>query len=132
MRTLIILSLFGVLFLTGCGGTIQTGVLNSAGAKVGDITFHSDNQSTILDASGNAIGEVIGTNILGPGGQKLGSIEDRDGHIVIINANNQDVGSLENGTDCYGKTQEKLGTVSTAIDPEAAAAACYLLLLPKE
>ena len=132
MRALLIISLFGLLFLTSCGGKINTVVYRTDGMKVGEIQFEDDENSVILGNDNQPRGRIRGSLVRNDTGGKAGTIEERDGHIVIVDTNGADIGSLENDVDCYGKGQEKLGSISAKIDTEAAGAACLLLLLPKE
>jgi hypothetical protein len=45
--TLLIVSLFGILFVTGCGGSVRTPVLNAQGKQVGEIDIQGQSVATI-------------------------------------------------------------------------------------
>jgi hypothetical protein len=127
--TLLILSLFGLLFVTACGGTVSNAVYNQEGKKVGDIQFENENSATILDQYGEAVGKVRGNIIRDAGSKKLGTVELRDGKVIIIDAEDNEVGTVNNDTECYGQSSELRGTIGTKLDAEAAAAACLILLI---
>lgn len=127
--TLILLSLFGLLVVTGCGGTVSTRVLDAKGRHVGTIRLESEHTAIITDEHGEVRGRVRGNLVRDAGSKKLGTIEQRDEHIVVIDANDDEVGSVEQEINCYGKSQALLGRISAKIDPEAAGAACLILLI---
>ncbi len=130
--TLLILSCFGLLFLTNCGGTVQMPVSDATGRTVGNIQIEDENNATIVSINGEVRGKVRGLLVRGENGGRTGTLEMRDGHLVLLDADKNAIGSVENGTDCYGKSQTLLGKVPAETDTGAAGAACMLLLLPKE
>lgn len=130
MRTaLVIVSLFGLLFVTACGGSVRTLVYDAQNKQVGEIEIESDTEASILDAQGRAVGRVRGALVRNAQGARAGTITVKDTAVVIVNEEEDEIGSLENGTDCYGKTQTKLGRISAVMEPETAGAACLLLFL---
>ncbi len=129
--TLLIVSLFGILFVTGCGGSVRTPVLNAQGKQVGEIDIQGQSVATIYLKGDDIAGKVRGNVVRNATGGKVGTIEQKDGLTLLTDAKGQDVGSIENGTDCYGKSPEKLGSVSIEDDVTIAGAACLLLLLPR-
>lgn len=129
---LLLLSCFGVLFLTACGGTAQISVSDATGRTVGFIQAEDENSATIISVNNEVRGKVRGALVRDDTGGRAGTLEMRDGHLVLLDADGNAIGTLENGTNCYGKSQTLLGTVPATTDNEAAGAACMLLLLPKE
>jgi hypothetical protein len=132
MRSLLILSLFGVLFLTSCGGPEKIAVTDTGGRQVGEILLEDDDNATIASVNGETRGKVRGNLVRNDMGKRAGTIEKRDGVIVLVDAENSEVGSIEKGSECYGKSQTMLGSVKGEVDVDAVGAACMLLLLPKE
>ena len=125
---IVILSLFGIMFVTGCS-SIKTYVYDATGKQRGEIQIENNDNAVILGANGETAGRVRGGLVRTSDGKKAGTIETREEHVVIVDAEANEIGSLENETDCYGQTQTLLGRVSARIDTEAAAAACLLLFL---
>lgn len=128
---LLIVCLFGLLFVTACGGNERTPVYDAKGKQIGAIEIQDTSVATIFDAAGAEAGAVRGTVVRNTKGGKAGSIQSKDGHVVLTDGKGQDIGSIENGTDCYGKSQAKLGSVQVENDVNIAGAACLLLLLPR-
>jgi sporulation protein YlmC with PRC-barrel domain len=125
-RFLILLSVFGLLLLTSCRSALE--IRNSTGKAVGRIEIQGST-ATVFNVHGDALGKVRGTIIRDASGKHAGTVVKGDDHIVIQDAADNAVGSIENGTDCYGKGQEKLGGVNGEVDASVAAAACLLFFL---
>lgn len=127
--TLIILSLFGILFLTSCSAQ-KNPVVDASGKIVGEIQVEKTKTATILDAAGKTLGHVRGDLVRDASGKKAGSVTVKEGHTVITDASNNPIGSVEKQTDCYGKSQKMLGAVQMKdAEAEVAGAACLLLFL---
>ncbi len=131
-RTLLILSLFGILFLTNCGGTPDIPVTDAEGRTVGHIRVDNKDNATILSVSNEERGRVRGNLVRDDSGGRAGTVQLRDVHVVLVDDKGGDIGSVEKGTDCYGKSQTLLGKIPAETDPEFGGAACMLLLLPKQ
>ncbi len=129
---LLIVCLFGVLFVTSCGGKQRVSIVNAQGKTVGEIQVDSPDEGTILQPDGSERGRVRGTMVRDTKGARVGTVEQRSEHTVITDAKGSDAGTLEKGTDCYGKGKAKLGTVKGEVSVNMAGAACLLLLLPKQ
>ncbi len=130
-RLLTIFAFLGLLFLVSCGGkTVK--VLRANGQAMGTIRVDSQDTFTILDSAGHARAHNRGDAIRDANGKRIGTATVQDTHIILADENQNDIGTLENGADCYGKTQDKLGKIVGQIDPQAAGAACLVLLLPQE
>jgi hypothetical protein len=126
---LLVLSCFGLLFLSGCGKEVKTYVYDEKGNKLGEIQFENDDNATIVDTHGEVAGRVRGALVRNASGKKIGTVEQKDGSVMFLDAEGNAMGSLEDGSDCYGKGPEKLGHINAEIDIEAAGAACMVLLL---
>jgi sporulation protein YlmC with PRC-barrel domain len=126
--SLLLLSLFGILFLTACG-SVHVYMYRADGMKMGEIQFESDDLSSILGKDGKIIGSVKGNDIIGSDGTKVGSVKKENDHVIILDSKDMETGSVEKGTECYGKTQRLLGRINVEIDTDAVAGACLLLLL---
>lgn len=126
-RFVLILTVLGLLILTSCSAGAVT-VENSTGRTIGSIDVEGTT-ATILSARGEVRGKVRGTVIRDASGKHVGTVDERDGHTVILDPEGSPLGTLENGTDCFGKGKEVLGSISTQVDASAAAAACLLFFL---
>ncbi len=128
-RFVLILSVLGVLILTSCGKPADITVENSNGKTVGSIELQGTHTATILNVRGEVRGKVRGSVVRDDTGKNMGTITEKDGNTVILDSDENPLGTLEKGTDCYGKGQDKLGSISTETDSFAAAAACLLFFL---
>ena len=127
-RAFLLLSLLSLLPLAACGGNAIE-VKNNNGKVIGVIEMQGTKSATITNGHGEVRGKVRGAIIRDSSGKHIGTIADRDGHTVILDGKDNPVGSLDHSTDCYGKSQEKLGTVAPDTDSSAAAAACLVFFL---
>lgn len=128
-RFVLILSVLGLLILTSCGGTGAITVENSNGKVIGEIQVQAAQTATILNTHGDVRGKVRGTVIRDDSGKHVGTVVEQDGHVVIEDGNDNPVGTLENGIECYGKGKEVLGRITAEVDASTAAAACLLFFL---
>ena len=128
---LLIVSLFGLLFVTSCGGKVNMDVTDAEGHRVGEVQVTGEQSVTILDARGGTRGKVEKNIITDDTGTAVGSVEERDGHMLILDEKGNGIGSIEKDTECYGKTQELLGKVSANVSVNAVGGACLLIFLPK-
>ena len=125
-----ILSVSAVIVLVSCGGkTSGTEVRSSNGKTVGQIEVTGSKTGTIENTKGDERGKVRGTMVRDADGKHIGTVNEKEGHVVILNANDNPVGSLEKGTDCYGKGKDMVGQVSAGIDSSVAAGACLIFFL---
>lgn len=127
-RFLLVLTVLGVLILSSCAGNAIE-IRNSINRIVGTIDVQGTKNATILSTHGEVRGKVRGTVIRNDAGKNVGTVAERDGNTVILDLDGGALGSIENGTECYGKGQEKLGSVSGEADVEVVAAACLLFFL---
>ncbi len=129
MRVLIFLSLFGLLFLTGCGKE-PVGVFDSKGSQVGSMDISGE--SAVIHKGETTVGTVESGTILGPDGKKMGSVVMKNDHVLIADITGAPVGSLEEETNCFGKTSAMLGHIGGKVEAQVAAGGCYLLLVAKQ
>ena len=120
--------LYVSILLASCGGSAVS-VYNTEGKKIGSIRIVDDHNATIVSTYGEERGKVRGSLVRDDAGKRRGSIVERSRTIVIQNTDDDDVGTLVNGTDCYGKGQDIVGRISMVVRPEAAGAACLLFFL---
>jgi hypothetical protein len=130
MRTLLLLSLFGLLFLTGCNSDKPI-VMNLNGDLLGEIRLGDPGNATVIDSYGQAQGRVRGDVVRDENGKNVGRIIERDGELSILNEDGMEVGTLQSGTDCYTKEETFVGSIGMEVDQNAAAGACLLLILSK-
>jgi hypothetical protein len=128
-RFVVLLSLFGLLLLTACKKDEGVSVYNAENKKVGIVKVIDENNAQFLSANGDERGRLRGALVRDESGARRGTIVERDGHWVILDAKEDEIGTVEKGTDCYGKGKNVIGRVSEEIDHEAAGAACLLFLL---
>lgn len=129
-RLVFLLPVFGLLLLTAaCTKNEGISVYNAENRKVGVIEVTDENNARFLSGNGDERGRLRGNLVRDESGARKGTVVERDGHWVILNATEDDVGTLENGTDCYGKGRDVIGRISEATDEEAAGAACLLFFL---
>ncbi len=126
-----IVSLTALLTLVSCGGGAVK-VFNAAGQLAGTIRIDSADTFTVIDRYGQTQGHVRGGAVRDENGKRVATMTAKDDRMILADTNQNDIGTLERGTDCFGKTQQKLGHVEGQVDPQAAGAACILLLLPKD
>ncbi len=129
MRVLIFLSLFGLLFLTGCGAE-PVGVFDAQGSQVGSMEIHGE--EAVIRKGETTVGKVESGTILGADGRKMGSVMLSGSHVLIADATGAPVGSVEQETNCFGKTSAMLGHIGGKVEAEVAAGGCYLLLLARQ
>ena len=129
-RFILVLSVLGVLLLASCA-TGSTDVINSNGKVIGTVSVQGLKSATFLNAHGDTRGKIRGNVVRDDSGRNLGTIEEPDGHVMMMDGHGSAVGSLNNGKDCYGKGQAKLGTVRGTVSTNVVGAACLVLLLPK-
>lgn len=127
-RLILLLSLLGILFIAGCGG-VRVSVYNAEDRRIGEIILTDEHNATFLNSYGEERGKMRGSAIRDDQGRKVGSVVERDGHVMLVSDSGEDVGTLEDGTDCYGKGDDKLGSVSADVGVETAGAACLLFFL---
>ncbi len=126
-RSIILVSSLGFFLLASCSSTLD--VRNSNGKVVGQIQVQAAQTATIVNTRGDVRGKVRGTVVRDDSGKHVGTIVEKDGHTVIMDASDNAIGSLSNGTDCYGKGQDVVGHVSEGVDSTVAAGACLLFFL---
>ena len=127
-RLTLILPTLGLLLLCSCTSKALE-VKNSKGRTVGSIEVQAAKTATFVSMHGESIAKVRGTIVRDASGKQMGTTTERDGTVVILNPKGNPVGSLSKGTDCYGKGQEMLGTVSAEADTSVAAGACLVFFL---
>ena len=127
-RFLLLFSVAGLVLLTACA-TGALAVHNGAGKVVGSISVQGTRAAAFLGSQGNIRGRVRGNVVRDDAGKNLGTIEEQGGHTVILDPKENALGTLEHGTDCYGKGQEKLGSVTAEAEASVAAAACLVFFL---
>lgn len=128
MRALLVISIFGLLFLTACDST-RTKVFNNLGNTVGQVKVQDSDNARIERLDGTDIGKVTDTIVRNEDDERIGRIVSDTVEATIFNRNGTMVGSLKDVTDCYDDNGRQIGKLAAAIDPEAAAGACLLLLL---
>lgn len=128
-RFILILSVLGLLILTSCAGPGGITVENSNGKAIGEIQLQGAQTATIINTRGDVRGKVRGTVIRDDSGKHVGTVVEQNGHVVIEDGNDNPVGTLANGIECYGKGKEVLGRITAKVDSSAAAAACLLFFL---
>lgn len=128
-RFLLLLSAFGLLVLTACNADEGLVIKNSSGKTVGTMQVQGTRTATFLNMNGDERGKVRGNIVRDDGGKNVGNIVERDGNVVLQDTDDNPLGSVENGTDCYGKSREKLGTVGGEVDSYIAAGACLIFFL---
>lgn len=128
MRYAFALPVLGLLLIASCGGSsIQ--IRNSSDRIIGNIDMQGEKSATMINTHGDVRGRVRGNVVRDDAGKNLGSIEEKDGTILILDPKGNPMGTLGDGTDCYGKGQEKLGSVSGEVDVFVAAGACLVFFL---
>ena len=129
-RFLIVLSVLGLLLVSACGAGPGITIENSNGRRIGEIRIEGT-QAILLNSVGEERGRVRGTVIRDSDGKRAGSLGEQDGNLVLLDASDNPVGSLEEGSQCYGKGQDMLGKVVSPepVDSHVAAAACLLFFL---
>ena len=127
-RFLLLLSVLSVLVLVSCKGSAAITVQNSTGRTVGSIDVQGT-QATILNTHGDVRGKVRGTIIRDDAGKHIGTVTEGNGRTMIVDTNGNPLGTLEKGTECYGKGQDMLGQITAQVDSSAAAAACLIFFL---
>lgn len=129
-RFILPLSVFGLLLLTACGKGAGFEITNSNGKVVGTISVQGPKSATFLSISGSERGKVRGNIVRDDAGKNLGTIvEGENGRMMLQDGKEDALGNLDNGTDCYGKGQDKLGTISQGVDTSVAAGACLVFFL---
>lgn len=127
-RLLLVLSVLGLLIIASCAGN-SLEIRNSNNRIVGTISLQGMKTATMLNTRGDVRGRVRGNVVRDDAGKNMGSIAESDDGVVILDADGNAVGSIANGAECYGKGQEKLGSVSGEVDSYVVAAACLLFFL---
>jgi hypothetical protein len=125
-RFLIFLSLFGLLFLTNCGKKQVVHVFDDKGSDVGSLEIDGD--AAVAERGGKKVGKVESGTILAPDGKPMGKVMIEGEKVLIADATGNAVGSLEAGTNCFGKTPTMVGKISETLPSDLAAGGCYLLL----
>ena len=128
-RFLLVFSVLGLLLLGSCMQSRTVMIENSNGRRVGDIQIQGTQTATILSTYGEERGRIRGNVVRNTDGKRLGSFVERDGYMMILDASENPVGSLEDGTNCYGKGKEILGKISETVDSGVAAGACLVMFL---
>lgn len=126
---LLSLPCLALLLLTSCKTEAASEIFNSAGRKVGSIVIDGPHEAHFVGSQEEERGKVRGNIIRDAGGKKLGSITEREGKVFIADGEGTDIGTLEDGFECYGKSQESLGEVKGVTDTGIAAAACLTFFL---
>lgn len=127
-RFVIALSVLGVLLLASCT-TASIDVLNSNEKVIGTISVQGVKSATLINAHGDVRGKVRGNVVRDESGKNVGTIQEKDGNVMMMDANGGPLGSLESGKDCYGKGHNKLGTVTGEVEATVAAGACLVFFL---
>lgn len=117
------------LALAACTSGENNEVRNSNDRLVGTLEVSGPKTAMIMNTHGETLGKVRGTVIRDMDGKQIGTIVEADGHVEIQDINDQPLGTVVNGTDCYGKGQEKLGTIDSKGDAYVAAGACRIFFL---
>ncbi len=128
MKRLLPLSIL-TLTLVSCGSAVKSEIFNSAGRKVGTVVLDGAHEAHFVSAQEEDRGKVRGNVVRDAGGKKLGTISQRDGKTFITGPDGNDIGTLEEGNTCYGKSTEKLGTITAVEDPLIAAAGCLAFFI---
>jgi len=131
MRALFIISLFGILFLSGCGAKKQL-VYDLQGTMVGEVRLGETGSATVIDSYGQVQGKIRGDVIRDDNGKNRGRVVNRNGEISILDEEGMQIGTLQKGVECYSKDDSFLGRLNQKIDENAAAGACLLLILQKQ
>lgn len=124
---LLLLSIFGLLFLTGCGKDPTITVSDATGHQVG--TVEVNGQNGVVLRGTKTIGSIQSGTILGQDGKRVGSVIQHDKKVLIADGSGRPVGSLEAETKCFGKTSSAIGSINGEVPSSVGAGACYLLLL---
>ena len=127
-RFVVALSTLGILLLASCASA-SIEVHNSNGKVIGSIDVQGVKSASLMNAYGDVRGKVRGNVVRDDTGKNIGTIEERDGHMMMLDATGGALGSLENGKDCYGKGHDKLGTISGEVEATVAAGACLVFFL---
>lgn len=127
MRVLLILCLFGILFLTGCRGP-GTPVFNREGNVSGSVSVENPASATVYDKGGLNVGHVQGTLVSDRNGTRRGTVL-ANGTTEIYDRAGRSMGTIRGGVNCFDHSGRHVGRLSADIDDEAAGGACLLLLL---
>ena len=128
---LLILSFFGILFITSCSPQKNPAVYNQRGIQVGEIQIENEKEATIIDIYNQVRGRIRGAVVRDESGGRVGEVTIEGNKAIITDTMARQIGSYENGT-CYGPNDAPLGRVSSINDSKAASAGCLLLLILKE
>ncbi len=128
-RLLLCLSLLGLLFLTNCGKKQVVHVFDAQGDDAGSVEVQG--KDGLVERSGKPIGRIESGTFLGADGKVMGKVVLENDKVLIADATGNAVGSLEAGTNCFGKAAAMVGKLGDTLPPELAAGACYLVLLAR-
>ncbi len=128
-RVVLVLSLFGLLLLTACGA-VNVYVYNDNDRRIGEIVLLDEKTATLLNSYGDERAKVRGNIVRDDQGKRIGTVILKDdGTVLLQNGDGEEVGSLDDGTECYGKGNAMIGRLSADVGPEVGGAACLVFFL---
>jgi hypothetical protein len=125
---LILVSLFGVMFLSGCSEK-RTAVNGPNGAMIGQVHTEGDSEATIYNAHDAVVAHVRGNLVRDAQGKRLGTVLQQKDVVILQDATDNPAGSLDKGVECHGKSPKVLGTLAEELKANIAGGACIALAL---
>lgn len=130
MKYFWLLAAFGLLFLARCMPPQPTAaVYDARGVRVGEVHLINAGHGTVTDADGRMKGILEVGLVRTTEGTIAGRLLGGSGSTSVLDASGKEIATIQQDTDCYDRNDRLLGRINVRATPDAAGAACLLLLI---